>query len=181
MRRGEGSTSWLNEFAGRTGRDFFSIDFAPEGYENARRACGPCAHRALGEDFLRNEFLQVSKFGKISFAYLDNYDWIWAGEHPESYKPSFPEMIADHEMSEYKLKMRKEYEAEGFRLNNGLSQAAHLAQAKLVHALCTERCIIIFDDTFVLGNGIYRCINVYIHIIIHAHTNTHTHTHTHTH
>ena len=114
MRRGEGSTSWLNEFAGRTGRDFFSIDFAPEGYENARRACGPCAHRALGEDFLRNEFLQVSKFGKISFAYLDNYDWIWAGEHPESYKPSFPEMIADHEMSEYKLKMRKEYEAEGF-------------------------------------------------------------------
>ena len=47
--RGEGSTAWLHSFAARTGRDFFSVDFAPEGYENARRVCGPCAHRGLGE------------------------------------------------------------------------------------------------------------------------------------
>ena len=97
----------------------------------------------------------MSKFGAISFAYLDNYDWIWAGEHPESYTEQFPAMISDDQMSRYKLKMRKEYEAEGYVLNNGRSQEAHLAQAKLVHSLCTERCVIIFDDTFQLGNGLY--------------------------
>jgi hypothetical protein len=47
--RGEGSTAWLHSFAARTGRDFFSVDFAQQGYENARRVCGPCAHRGLGE------------------------------------------------------------------------------------------------------------------------------------
>lgn len=98
---------------------------------------------------------QVSRFGTISFAYLDNYDWVWAGEHPDSYTEQFPAMMSDDEMSQYKLKMRKEYEAEGYVLNNGKSQEAHLAQAKLVHSLCTERCIIIFDDTFQLGNGLY--------------------------
>jgi hypothetical protein len=77
--RGEGSTAWLNHFAARTGRDFFSADFAPEGFENARRVCGSCAYRGLGEDFLSTEFSRVSKSGQISFAYLDNYDWIWAG------------------------------------------------------------------------------------------------------
>lgn len=97
----------------------------------------------------------MSRFGAISFAYLDNYDWIWAGEHPESYTQEFPTMISDDEMSRYKLKMRKEYEAEGYVLNNGRSQEAHLAQAKIVHSLCTERCVIIFDDTFQLGNGLY--------------------------
>ena len=115
--RGEGSTGWLHEFAMRTGRDFFSVDFAPEGYEKARRVCGSCAHRGLGEklskwsalrrkrlsfafgaahrclcsgplltlsvltageEFLSKHFHQVSRFGNISFAYLDNYDWIWA-------------------------------------------------------------------------------------------------------
>ena len=49
----------------------------------------------------------------------------------------FPAMMRDEEMSAYKLKMRKEYEAEGYMLNNGRSQAAHLAQAKLVYSLCT--------------------------------------------
>ena len=97
----------------------------------------------------------MSKFGAISFAYLDNYDWVWAGEHPQSYTEQFPAMISDDQMSQYKLKMRKEYEAEGYVLNNGRSQEAHLAQAKLVHSLCTARCIIIFDDTFQLGNGLY--------------------------
>jgi len=154
----------------------------------------PPAISPSGEEFLDLKFRDVSKFGSISFAYLDNYDWIWAvhcphmrhsyslflrlaqlftsyimhhhqsehisrplhtmvslvaatishwrlllsqGEHPESYSPQFPEMIRDDEMSAYKLKMRKEYEAEGYVLNNGRSQAAHLAQAKLVYSMCT--------------------------------------------
>jgi hypothetical protein len=31
-----------------------------------------------GEDFLSAKFQELSQFGNISFAYLDNYDWIWA-------------------------------------------------------------------------------------------------------
>ena len=71
--RGEGSTAYLSQFAERTGRDFFSVDFAPEGVANARRVCGACAYQGLGEEFLQNAFSTVSKFGTISFAYLDNY------------------------------------------------------------------------------------------------------------
>ena len=86
---------------------------------------------------------------------LRDADWIWAGEHVESYTPAFPTMMHDSELSQYKLKMRKEYEAAGYVLNNGKSQAAHLAQARMVYERCTPRCIIIFDDTFPLGNGLY--------------------------
>ena len=57
--RGEGSTHWLSSFASRTHRDFFSVDFAPEGFENARRVCGACAHRGLGEQFLMKTFAEV--------------------------------------------------------------------------------------------------------------------------
>jgi len=45
------------------------------------------------------------------------------------------EEVTFEKLDQYKLKMRKEYEAEGYVLNNGLSQAAHLAQAKLVYSL----------------------------------------------
>jgi hypothetical protein len=50
--RGEGSTRWLAEFAARGGRDFFTVDFSPEGFNNALRSCGACAFQGMGEDFL---------------------------------------------------------------------------------------------------------------------------------
>ncbi len=50
--RGEGSTAWLYSFAKATNREFFSVDFSEEGFNNAERACGSCAHRGLGEKFL---------------------------------------------------------------------------------------------------------------------------------
>jgi hypothetical protein len=50
--RGEGSTRWLAEFAAKTGRDFFTVDFSDEGYRNAQRACGSCAFKGMGESFL---------------------------------------------------------------------------------------------------------------------------------
>ena len=56
--RGEGSTRWLAEFAARNGRSFFTVDFSPEGYLNGQRACGPCAFKGMGEDFLS---------GRVSF------------------------------------------------------------------------------------------------------------------
>ena len=50
--RGEGSTRWLAEFAAQGGRDFFTVDFSPEGFHNAYRSCGACAFKGMGEDFL---------------------------------------------------------------------------------------------------------------------------------
>eukprot|EP00960_Hanusia_phi_P075012 768358-Hanusia_phi.AAC.6 len=134
--RGEGSTSFLASVSSQLGLDFFSVDFSQEGYENARKICSTCAHRDLGEEFLRQTFLQVSRSGRISFAYLDNYDWIWAGEHPKSYTHAYPTMISNEDLSQYKFKMRKEYEDQGLSLNNQKSQEAHLEQAKLVDRCC---------------------------------------------
>mmetsp|Transcript_45914 Transcript_45914/g.144042 ORF Transcript_45914/g.144042 Transcript_45914/m.144042 type:complete len:379 (-) Transcript_45914:31-1167(-) len=153
--RGEGSTAFLWSLSSQLGSDFFSVDFSQEGYENARRVCSECAHRELGEQFLKENFPNLSNFGRVSFAYLDNYDWIWAGEHPDSYKHVYPTMISDHDLSQYKFKMRKEYEQQGLTLNNQKSQEAHLEQAKVVDRLCTDRCIILFDDTFQIGGGRY--------------------------
>jgi hypothetical protein len=132
--RGEGSTAWLSDLARRGGgRDFFSVDFSDEGHARARAACGACAHKGFGEDFLGETFGKVSKDGRIAAAYLDNYDWHWGGEHPESYTPEFPSMVSDEELSEYKLALRREYEFQGLELNNRNSQEAHLKQAELVH------------------------------------------------
>ena len=158
--RGEGSTAALAQMAGATGRGFYSVDFSPIGFDRARRACGACAHQGLGEDFLRHTFREVSQHKFIAFAYLDNYDWVWAGEHPESYSLAFPTMIADADMSAYKMQapprprrraiprtrrraaprpliparrqMRREYQDAGLLLENRRSAEAHLAQALLV-------------------------------------------------
>ena len=43
--RGEGSTNFLSGLANQTRRPFFSVDFSEQGFLNARRACGSCAHR----------------------------------------------------------------------------------------------------------------------------------------
>ena len=42
-----------------------------------------------------------------SGADLDNYDWMWAGEHPASYTLQFPAMLPDSALSQYRLTMRK--------------------------------------------------------------------------
>lgn len=75
--RGEGSTAFLSSLANKTGRQFFSVDFSQQGFENAGNKCGTCAHKAMGEEWLEKAYSSISGSAKIVLAYLDNYDWTY--------------------------------------------------------------------------------------------------------
>lgn len=130
--RGEGSTAFLSSLANRTGREFFSVDFSNEGRQNAEQACGSCAHQGMGEVWLENEFPKLSTAGTIALAYLDNYDWTY---------PWTKGM-------QYKQQQHVDYNAKGLELSNQRSQEVHLLQAVQVERFCTERCFVLFDDTW---------------------------------
>lgn len=71
--RGEGSTNWLFNYAQRMGLHFITVDFSRDIYERAREIVGSRAFHITGEDFLD----LGSPPSLVSFAYLDNVDWIW--------------------------------------------------------------------------------------------------------
>jgi len=130
--RGEGSTKFLSELANRTHRSFFSVDFSPEGYENALSTCGSCAFQDMGERWLEHTFPAISNSTRIALAYLDNYDWTY---------PWTTDMA-------YKKQQHVDYASSGLKLSNQKSQEIHLKQAVLVERLCSERCFVLFDDTW---------------------------------
>ena len=146
--RGEGSTRFLAALANRTQRSFFSVDFSEEGYLNARQACGSCAHRGMGERWLEDAdgFAAAAAAAGmerelIAVAYLDNYDW------------TYPWTTA---MS-YKLQQHRDYQQQGLSLSNAKSQETHLRQAMAVEVRCTERCFVLFDDTWAgAAAGLYN-------------------------
>ena len=141
--RGEGSTVFLSGLANRTRRPFFSVDFSEEGYLNARRACGKCAHRGMGEDWLEapggfSASVDAAGMGagadahSIAVAYLDNYDWTYPWTKTMAYK----------------VQQHKDYKEQGLSLSNAKSQETHLRQAIAVEKRCSERCFVLFDDTW---------------------------------
>jgi len=140
--RGEGSTVFLSGLANRTRRPFFSVDFSEEGYLNARRACGTCAHRGMGEEWLEapegfSASADAAGMGagadaRIAVAYLDNYDWTYPWTKTMAYK----------------VQQHKDYEKQGLSLSNAKSQETHLRQAIAVEKRCSERCFVLFDDTW---------------------------------
>ena len=147
--RGEGSTVFLSALANRTGRPFFSVDFSDEGFRNARAACGSCAQQGMGERWLEDAqgFASAAAAAglgeqpRIALAYLDNYDWTYPWTKAMSYK----------------LQQHKDYQDQGLSLSNAKSQETHLRQAKAVEQRCTERCVVLFDDTWAgAAPGLYN-------------------------
>ena len=86
----------------------------------------------MGETWLEERLHDPVRKTEIALAYLDNYDWTY---------PWTTEMA-------YKRQQHVDYGHHGLSLSNERSQAAHLAQARLVARLCSERCFILFDDTW---------------------------------
>lgn len=157
--RGEGSTQFFSRIANSTGRVFYSVDFSNEGFRRAMNVCGSCAHQGMGEKWLQSTYPFLGAGGgerkgkgeaerrgggeegrgeagravhQIVAAYLDNYDWTWRWTVG----------------MQYKQQQRADYSAEGLTLDNEASQAAHLAQSILVAGHCSDRCFVLFDDTW---------------------------------
>jgi len=142
--RGHGSTQFLSGLANRTRRSFFTVDFSEEGVRNARAACGACAYHDMGERWLEDEqqgfAAEAARVGAepmIALAYLDNYDW------------TYPEFLAPNTVhNTWYLMQHRDYEVRGLSLTNAKSQEIHLLQAMAVAQRCSERCFILFDDTW---------------------------------
>ena len=85
-----------------------------------------------GEDFLKNYP------GKpISFAYLDNFDWMYN-----------PQLYWEEQEPEWQHQQYLDYQAKGVELNNINSALAHLKQTMLIEALTDEKAVILYDDTW---------------------------------
>jgi len=120
------SSPYLRDLAKEIGKIFYTCDIDPAQATELLQQ-GINAHCYKGEDFLR------SFAGKISIAYLDNFDWNW---HPMN-----TEAWTKDQMVQYKEKF-------GLEMNNVNSQMTHLGQTILIEQLSTEKSIICFDDTW---------------------------------
>lgn len=126
--RGEGSTLWLFNFAKEAGLNFVTVDLDEGSYNNAREIVGSSAFLMSGEDFLDGTNL----LSPVSFAYLDNFDWIW-----EQWKDA-----------EWILNAVRHYASRNLVLNNLNSQLAHLRQSMKLLPKLDDTCAILFDDTW---------------------------------
>lgn len=134
--RGEGSTTYFKTFC-KDKHNFYTVDLDNTVYKNAKNIVGSNAYHMTGEKFLTEKYPNLS--GKISFAYLDNFDYI------------FPE-IEGRDFVKEQIEQYKEY---GIEMNNHNSELAHLKQAQLVHKHASDMCFILFDDTYIDHTGEY--------------------------
>lgn len=135
--RGEGSTSYLHKLSVKRKVPFFTVDFDPHVHAGAVKIHAQGSFNMKGEDFLSEVFPYMGL--SISFAYLDNFDWIWKGME-----------------SEYWIEDQAErYSELGSVLNNEESQQAHLQQALLVDKYSSPVCHVLFDDTWRIEGGTF--------------------------
>lgn len=135
--RGEGSTSYFVEFAKTHGISFYTVDFDPVQYENAKRICEAAtvpdsieikAFCMKGEDFLTDVFPSINK--QIMFLYLDNFDFIY--DHLVG--------LVDNQIAAYKNL--------GVTMNNKNSKLVHLKQTQLAEPFFHPHGAVLCDDTF---------------------------------
>jgi hypothetical protein len=135
--RGEGSTSFLANFAKIHEIPFYTVDFDPAQYATADAICRKMddpnirAFCMKGEDFFTNVFPSLNN--TIAFLYLDNFDFIY--DHLVGH--------VDHQISAY--------QALGVTMNNRNSKRAHLKQTQLAEPFMHPLGFILCDDTFRRG------------------------------
>lgn len=120
--RGEGSTPFLRHYCETLDVPFISVDVDPDRGAD---------YTMKGEDFLEESSLNVG------FAYLDNYDWIYAEIEGESWLDE----------------QKNRYRELGMKLNNDSSRFVHFTQARLLHPKTRRGALVVFDDTWSDGRG----------------------------
>lgn len=133
MERGEGSTTFFNEFCRNSGLKFYSVDFDPIPRQSVQDLDWVIPVTMTGEDFLLNYFKEKNQ--KVFFAYLDNFDYIF--EHIRGNQQIINQQ---NRYKEFSLDMDD---------NNHSSHRAHLLQTVLIDVdFAAESCFFLFDDTW---------------------------------
>ena len=149
--RGEGSTQFFSQLAKDKGVKFYAVDADMDQITQIQTKLKvndqlPDHVRVVhstGEEFLKT-YNKID--GKISLAYLDNFDWDYELND---------EGNSNGRYETHKANYRNKFKTEMTNLN---SQAAHLLQAVYLVSfnLLTDNCVIICDDTwYIPREGIY--------------------------
>lgn len=143
---GDGSTQFFSDFVqANLDSYFYSIDTNKDMYEwNEKQKAARGLERV---HFYNGNYKKVlaDLNTKFDFIYLDNFD----------YEPPGCE---DHDwMVEQKKSYLNDYNIE---LNNANSAAAHLEQTEFVLNFVKDKCMIVFDDTFLIEQTHTHAYNI---------------------
>ena len=123
----DGSTKTLSQWAHR----LITVDVDPDNckFVSAMNLPNVDIVNSTGEQYLRE---RIYGMRPISFLYLDNFDWDWHPDNPESF-------VVDQQ---------QRYQALGLVMNNVNSQSAHLTQMISALPHMAKRCLVVCDDTW---------------------------------
>jgi hypothetical protein len=130
---GEGSSSWLFNWAKEHNLDFYSVDVE----HGTRETDFPDINWIVtdsGSNWCKNSLPSLNK--KIKVLYLDNFDWI-----SESNSSAI-----------FIQKQIKDYANRGIVMNNQNCQEEHRLQVEYCMPFLDEQSVVIMDDTYI-DNG----------------------------
>lgn len=133
VNKGPGSTHFFHGYCTKKGAEFWTVDLDPVVADGCKTVT-PNAICAKGEAFLSTFPSQKP----IVFAYLDNFDWTYAGVE------QVPKVRAQAE------RYRTVHKIERTNVN---SQIAHLDQCEALLPLLHTTAFVLFDDTWVTPAG----------------------------
>ena len=127
----DGSTQIVAAWADRYNRKLYTVDIDNLNINFVSSFNIPNLRTYLGSG---EQFFQTwsEHLGKISFLYLDNFDWDWHPENTESFV----------------LSQQKRYSELGYEMTNVNSQRAHLEQMIAALPHMAEQSIVVLDDTW---------------------------------
>lgn len=141
--RGDGSTQFFKNYCINNPRfTFYTVDLDQYTIDQVNQSgTVPNMHVICdsGENFLRSYVLS-----NVCFVYLDNYDW------------PFDEETLKREgqwLREFAKHQKQSYVDRGLILDKQSSQLAHLTQTQLILPCVADKCVILFDDTYVYGSN----------------------------
>ena len=127
----DGSTKAIADWAARFGQQLYTIDIDYENIDFVTRQGIPNIKTYLGSG---EQFFQTwpDHLGTVSFLYLDNFDWDWHPDNPESFV----------------LEQQTRYSELGLEMTNVNSQRAHLEQMIAALPNMAEQSVVVLDDTW---------------------------------
>jgi hypothetical protein len=127
----DGSTKAIADWAARFGQQLYTIDIDYENIDFVTRQGIPNIKTYLGSG---EQFFQTwpDHLGTVSFLYLDNFDWDWHPDNPESFV----------------LEQQTRYSELGLEMTNVNSQRAHLEQMIAAMPVMAKQSVVVLDDTW---------------------------------
>jgi len=129
--RGEGSTSWFNDFAKQKNVDFYSVDvtdYASMRFKHLNNTNFEITRS--GAEWAKNKLPKIRK--NIKVLYLDNYDWLATNVGKKT---------------DGEEKQMREYKTRGVKMSNLDCQREHIAQMYYCLEYMADNSVIICDDT----------------------------------